>query len=98
MAANWIVGQVAHLTFEVTDIDGNPVDPTAFRLKMRTPGGVVSVMAYLTAPEIVRTGVGMFYADIPLDEDGAYLFRGESDGVIRGAEERTLKVLKSGFA
>lgn len=98
MPANWIVGQVAHLTGEVTDLDGKLVDPTFLRLKIKTPAGVVRVLAWQTAPEIVRSGIGLFYADIPLDEDGTYIFRLESDGVLQGAEEASLKVKKSAFS
>lgn len=98
MPANWIVGQVARLTAEVVNILDQPADPDALRLKVKTPGGVVTVYAWLTAPEVVRTGVGVFYADVPLLEAGVYAFRFEADGALMGASERTLTVRKSLFA
>ncbi|MDR1995150.1 hypothetical protein [Azonexus sp.] len=95
MPAKWVVGQMARLTVEVTDIADAPTDPSLLRFKIKTPAGVVSTFAWPGAPELERTGVGVFYTDIPLLEPGVYAFRFESDGVLMGAGERTLTVAKS---
>lgn len=95
MPAKWVVGQMARLTVEVTDVADVPADPSLLRLKIRTPGAVVTTFAWPGAPELIRTGTGVFHADIPLLEHGAYAFRFECDGVLMGAGERTLTVAKS---
>lgn len=98
MPAKWVVGQMARLTAEVTDIADAPADPSVLRLKIKTPAGAVTTYAWPGAPELVRAGVGSFYADIALTEFGVYSFRFECDGALMGAGERTLTVGKSLFA
>lgn len=98
MAANWLIGEVARLRLEVININDQAADPSALRLKVKTPAGAVAIYAWPTSPEVVRTGVGNFYADIPLLEAGVYAFRFESDSPLMGASERSLTVKKSLFA
>lgn len=98
MAGSWLVGEVTRLRLEILDAEDLPADPSTLRLKVKTPGGVVSVYSWPFAPELVRTAVGVFYADVPLLEPGTYAFRFESDGPLMGASERLLSVRKSVFS
>lgn len=89
-----IVGEVARLMIEVVNIQDQPIDPPAMRLKVKAPNGVVTSYVW-PGLDIVRESLGNFYSDISLDLAGAYVFRVETDPPLQGACERAMTVRKS---
>lgn len=71
----------------IRDGDANPVDPDTLTLNVREPGGTVTTYEYGVDAIIVRDGVGVFHADIPLTATGMWVIEwattneGEVEGV-----------------
>lgn len=97
MAEAFVIGQVAHLWFEVIDFAGQAADPGAIVLKVKPGVGAVTDYVYGVAPEIVRDGVGRYHADIPLVGAGPWAYRLELAAPNAGAAEGVINVQKSRF-
>jgi hypothetical protein len=95
MPDKYLVGQSVRLTLNLTDINNAAADPGALRLKLRSPAGTLIEYQYGVSGVVLRDGVGVFHADIPLQEPGHYLWRWESDAPNAGASEGVIAVSKS---
>lgn len=95
MAEALVVGQVARIWFDVTDIAGQAADPGSLVLKVKPGVGAIANYAYGVAPEIVRDGVGKYHAEIPLTGAGQWAYRLELSAPNAGACEGVIVVQKS---
>ena len=74
------VGDMAHITAIFADPAGEPLDPAVVKFHFRTPAGAKITYTYLTDAQIVKSGVGNYYVDLPLSAAGDWLYRWESTG------------------
>lgn len=72
-------GDVALLDVEFKDKDANYADPTTVRLKVRDPSGNLDTYTYGVSV-VQKTGTGIYYAQITLDESGKWHYRWEGEG------------------
>lgn len=93
--ADYLVGEYVRLSLSLLDFAGNPADPGALRLRVRSGAGVLSAYAYGSAPEVVRDGLGLYHADLPLSVAGSWYYRWESDAPNSGACEGAFPVFAS---
>lgn len=96
--AFFLIGQVVRIHAEILGDNGQPADPGTLALHTRVGSGPVTVRTYGTAPELVRDGVGLYHADLPLEAAGVLHYRWEADAPNAGASEGTLSVAKGRFA
>jgi hypothetical protein len=88
------VGDRVRVVGTFKDIAGMTADPTAVTIKIRKPSGTV---VQLTGAEIDQEDVGVFYADVNLDQSGTWWYRFEGTGQVQAAEEHALNVRASRF-
>jgi len=81
------VGDVAHLTAEFVDLNGDAIDPTAVTLLYRPPIGELMTLLYGIDEEIIRDAAGKYHADIEIDIAGKWGYRWASTGTGQAAEE-----------
>lgn len=93
----WVVGEAARSSIAIVDPQGMPADPASLRIKVRSPAGTVTVIAYGTG-EIVRDGAGRYHYDFVLAAPGVWITRWESDAPNAGAAEGELFVKRSRIA
>lgn len=97
MADIYLVGQVARVSWTLTDPDGAPVDPGSLTLKTRLATGPVTSMAYGIDAAIVRDGTGRYHADLPLVAAGKLYYRLEAGAANAGADEGCIVVAAGRF-
>lgn len=90
-----VAGQAVQITANFKNVNGVLADPSALRLRVRSPSNVVSVYVYGAAAEVVKDGVGKYHANIVLPADGAWTYRWEADAPNAGAAEGKIVVKKS---
>lgn len=95
MADAFIPGDVAYLPIRVISRAGLAADPGSLTLMVKPPAGAVVSYAYGTDIEVVRDGVGLYHADIPLPASGQWAYRWELQAPNAGAAEGVITVLKS---
>lgn len=77
MADRTIVGDARQLT-NTFKVDGTPTDPTTVTLEITDPTG--NVATYTHPATVVRASAGVFYKDLPVDEDGVWEFKWTGTG------------------
>lgn len=77
--ANLVVGQRVRIDFETTNDDGLLADPPSLSLIIKRPSGRDVYIAG-TAAEIVRTGTGIYRAQVLLTEPGTWFWEVEIPG------------------
>lgn len=82
----YLVGNVARISASVTDSAGNLVSPTTVVLKVKLPD------ASVVTPSVTKLSDGKYYADVPLEQSGKYLYRFESAGTATAAVEGYINV------
>jgi hypothetical protein len=73
-------GDVTKLRNSTKTAAGTPYDPDDITLLITRPNGEVEERTYPPSGDIVREGVGLFYAVLDLTEDGSWLYRWLSQG------------------
>lgn len=96
--AFFLVGQVVRIHAEILGDNGQPADPGTLALHTRVGGGEVTVRTYGVDAELVRDGVGLYHADLPLEASGVLYYRWETDAPHAGAGEGKLSVAQGRFA
>jgi hypothetical protein len=61
-------GTLVRMTFTVTQLNGQPIDPTAVSCKVKTPDGVVTDLS----GSVVRDSQGLYHADILTAQYGVH--------------------------
>jgi hypothetical protein len=85
-------GDLVRCTGTFTDaIDNNAaVDPTVVNVSVRDPSGNVTTYVYNTDDEVNKSGTGIYYIDVNLDEAGRWYYRWHSTGTGQAAGENTM--------
>lgn len=78
------VGDVARISVALTDAAGDPVAPSALSLLVESPDGEV---AEFEIGDLVNTGVGAYYKDIPVALAGYYQYRWVATGSAPAADQ-----------
>lgn len=91
----WLPGQTAILHMEF-DIDGTLTDPTTVVLKVQDPEGNVDTYTHSLA-EVTKIGTGVYEKEIPLDDEGNWLWRWVGTGTVPTADEGNIVVRSSEF-
>ena len=76
---------------------GVPTDPTIAKCLVRKPSGSTVTLNY-PDDEFTRRDIGLFEANVLVDEAGVWYFRGEAAGVVDGVSETFVTVQASIFA
>ena len=87
------LGDLVKVSATFTDADtGLAADPTTVKLSVKDPAGIVTPYVYLTDAEIVRDGVGLYHANLDVDQSGKWYARWFSEGTGQAAEETRFQV------
>lgn len=90
---NFIVGDMARLGLDVSDVSGALADPSSISLRVRSPVGVVTTLT----GELVKDAVGKYHFDLALDENGYYQYQWVCTGQNRGVTEGGFLVAPKSF-
>lgn len=90
-----VVGAAARIGVSIKNATGIAADPSALRLKTKSPSGTLVTYTYLTGTVIVKSAVGEYYANVTMIEAGNWTYRWESDAPNAGADEGRITVKKS---
>lgn len=96
MATSYDIGNKIRITGTFTDpLDSDAaVDPSSVYCSVKTPAEVKTDYQYGVDAEITKSGTGVYYLDLPLDEDGYWYVRWwgkDAEGVVSVAEEVQIK-------
>lgn len=91
------VGDQIRITATFTDIDGAAVDPATLQFKFKTPGSAITTYVYGVDAQIVKSGVGVYYVDVPIDASGTWSYRFAGTGAGQAAAEGQFDVRQSYF-
>lgn len=97
MSEFYLPGEMVRIAVRIVDAAGLVVDPGVLTLKTRLGAGAISTHVFGVGPDIVRDGVGMYYADLALPAAGVFAYRWESGPQYAGAAEGAINVQKSRF-
>lgn len=92
---NIIIGEVVKFTVAIVNSSNVAADPSALRLKLKSPTGIVTTYVFGIATELVKDSVGNYHADILITDAGSWTYRWESDTPNAGANEGYIVVKKS---
>lgn len=98
LAVTHTKGQSVRATATFTDLDGEPVDASIVRAKVKPPSASAVTYVYGTDPELVQDSPGVYYIDIAATEAGTWYVRFEAAGDYQAAAEHSFKVASSAFA
>ena len=85
-------GNIARLTGTFTDIDENLIDPTAVYIAYKNPSGTLTTLQFGVDAAVKKSGTGLYYYDLTVDDDGVWWFRWYSDGVGTAAAEASFTI------
>jgi hypothetical protein len=81
-----------------TTVAGVAVDPVTVRARYMVPSGTITVLTFGVDAAVIRTGAGLYYTDIDIDEEGRYYYRWEGTGAgAQGAAERAFEIRETQF-
>lgn|GEM_PF-1105941 len=92
---NIVIGEVAKITVAIVNSAAVAADPSALRLKVKSPSGTLTTYVFGVAVELVKDSVGNYHANIVMSEAGAWAYRWEADAPNAGASEGRITVKKS---
>ncbi len=75
------VGETVRITVTFTDSNGTAADPDTVTCKVLDPSGNQST------PSVSTSGTGVYYADVTIDEAGAWVYRFEGTGTLPDAAD-----------
>ena len=90
-----VIGAVARIDGTFKNYAGVLADPSALRLRVRSPSAVVTTYLFGTAAEVIKDAVGKYHANIVMTEAGNWTYRWEADAPNAGADEGRITVKKS---
>lgn len=93
----YLPGQVVRISVRISDDSGVAADPGAIALKVKLGVGAVDIYTYGVNAELIRDGVGLYHANIPLTAAGLWAYRWELQDPNAGAAEGVVNVQKSRF-
>ena len=80
MAKTYHVGDKPRVTGTLEDADGVDTDPSALTFSYRDPSGNLTTYTYGVDGELVKSAVGIYYADVDIDEHGRWWYQSASTG------------------
>lgn len=90
-----VIGEVAKISVAITDSNAIASDPSALRLKVKSPAGTLTTYVFGVAAELVKDSIGNYHANILMNEVGKWAYRWEADAPNAGANEGLITVKKS---
>lgn len=81
-------------TFSVA---GTNTDPSTVTFKVKLPSGSITTYLYGTDVELVKSAVGIYYADVSATAAGGYAYRFSSTGTAKAAAEHRFEARHSQF-
>lgn len=90
--AAYIQGCQVRVTSTFTDFNGANTDPTTVTFKIHSPSGLETTRTYGVSG-ITKTGTGVYYSDITLDEEGEWTYRWVGTGTLVVAGQGALESL-----
>lgn len=96
MSHNFIIGATARIPVTITDLASHALaDPGGVVLKIRKPDKTLTTLIYGTDAAVIKASIGMYYADVVLDQSGTWKWRWEAAAPHTGVAEGYLDVLTS---
>lgn len=80
------VGDIERITFTYFDADNNPADPGTVVFDFTKPDGTTTHWT-VTAGEVVKDSVGVYHADLALDQAGIWVYTSKGSGTGPNASE-----------
>jgi hypothetical protein len=90
--AAYIQGCQVRVTSTFTNFDGSNTDPSTVTFKVHSPSGIENTYTYGVSG-ITKTGTGVYYSDITLDEEGEWTYRWVGTGALVVAGQGALESL-----
>jgi hypothetical protein len=88
VATTYDIGDLVRETGTFKNASSALTDPTKVYLDIQKPSGTISYATYSAGTTaITRTGVGVYYKDIPCTGQGIYEYRWHSTGTVYTAQE-----------
>lgn len=82
------VGDLRRFTIDLTDVNGEPADPTDLVLSVLRPDGTTAQYAYAGSPQdVVRSVLGSFYCDVRIEQSGRHYCRWVASGTLVTSEQ-----------
>lgn len=63
------------------------LDPTVVKVTIREPDGTTTTYQYGVDDEVVRSSLGVYYVEVPIDQIGMHHYRWYSTGVGQASEQ-----------
>lgn len=95
--ATFQVGDQPRITGEFRTSNDLLVDPAQVYAKVKDPSGNIDTYHYGIDPQLQKSAVGIYYADIDADESGTWYYRFYSTGTAQAADEDSFEVEESQF-
>lgn len=93
-------GDLVRVTYTFTDANGDVHDPVTITHKHKDPGGTVTTWTYAGGTgDVKKQDTGIYYADVDVDAEGVWFYRGEGTGATQqAAVEGQFVALESEFS
>lgn len=91
-------GSAVRMASSFQNASGTPTDPTYVALSYELPDTTEVILVYGVNAQIVRTGPGVYYADIAVNQAGTWRFRWYGEGGIQAAADELFNVRGSPIA
>jgi len=95
--ATYDIGDIARLKVIFATPDGNAVDPSVIKFRVKNPNREITFYEYGVDAEILKDSTGTYHLDLFLDRPGTWYYRMEGLESNRGAGEKSLTVRESQF-
>ncbi len=95
---NYQLGQEVRITANFINVYGVDTDPDAVYFSYINPDGDSVTHEYGDGDEVVKSGDGVYYFDLPLDKVGTWHYRVYSTGEGAASFETNIIVQPSNFA
>lgn len=89
----FVKGKLVRSSAAFTNSAGTALDPTAVKVKVRTPAKVVTEYVYGTDAAVVKASTGNYHIDIDASLSGFYYTYWYSTGTGQAAEESSFEVI-----
>ncbi|MFO7181654.1 MAG: hypothetical protein DIU78_023330 [Pseudomonadota bacterium] len=92
------IGDRVRIENEFADADGNAVDPSVVRIKIRAPDGTENTYTHGTHSIVEKTSTGSYRFELTLSAAGSWHYRWVGTGAYVAASEGFIRVRRSQFA
>lgn len=97
MAGAYDIKDSIRLTAKFKNAAEELADPSSIIFKFKYPDNTIISYEFGVDSEVVRTGIGTYYVDIDVNNNGIHYYRWEASGDLKVASESKFTVKQSQF-